>query len=170
MVTLTAPEAIQAREDSRRACASGADVAACRKGTRSMAIPLASTASGAWISQRSSEPTFQGANLPGAWLREADLTDASLRRNLRDADLRDADLTRADLGGADLSGARLLGAQLADVRTEYGTTWPAGLRLRSKPDTDYGAWSSSCDTPRAYPPNALVLNRGRVGGSPCRSG
>jgi len=92
-----------------------------------MAIPLASTASGAWISQSSSEPAFQGANLPGASLPEAGLTDASLRRNLRDADLRDADLTRADLGGADLSGARLLGAQRADVRTGYGTTWPAGF-------------------------------------------
>lgn len=67
------------------------------------------------------------ANSPGASLREADLTDASLRRNLRDADLRNANLTRADLSGADLSGARLLGAQLAHVRTDYGTTWPAGF-------------------------------------------
>jgi hypothetical protein len=26
-----------------------------------------------------------------------------------------------------VSGARLLGAQLADVRADYGTTWPAGF-------------------------------------------
>jgi uncharacterized protein YjbI with pentapeptide repeats len=36
-------------------------------------------------------------------------------------------ISRADLSGADLSGARLLGAQLAHVRTDYGTTWPAGI-------------------------------------------
>ena len=75
---------------------------------------------------------LQRASLPGASLREADLTDASLRgANPRDADLRDANLRRADLSGADLSRARLLGgatpAQLADVRADYGTTWPAGF-------------------------------------------
>src|SRR5271165_3415669 len=52
MVTV-APEAIQAgRTHGGPACASGADVVACRKGTRSVAIPRASTASGAWISHR----------------------------------------------------------------------------------------------------------------------
>ena len=158
MVTV-APEAIQAREDSRRACLR----IRCRRGRMSEGYAQRRDPARVYGVRRLDQSEFigahlRGANLPGASLREADLTDAPLRRNLRDADLRNANLTRADLGGADLCGARLLGAQVADVRADYGTRsrarhGPPDSRLRSKPDTDYGAWSSSCDTPRAYPPN-----------------
>lgn len=59
------------------------------------------------------------ANLRGANLIGADLSEADLRRaNLSGADLREADLRRANLRGADLSGADLSGANLsgADLR------------------------------------------------------
>ena len=59
------------------------------------------------------------ANLRGADLRLADLSQADLRRaDLREADLSQADLRRADLRLADLSQADLRGANLqrADLR------------------------------------------------------
>jgi len=127
MVTV-APEAIQAREDSRRACLR----IRCRRGCMPEGYAQRGDPACVYGVRRLDQSEFigahlKGANSPGASLPEADLTDASLRRNLRDADLRNAKLTRADLSGADLSGARLLGAQLAHVRTGYGTTWPAGF-------------------------------------------
>ena len=60
------------------------------------------------------------ANLRGAYLSGADLSDAYLRganlrgANLRGANLRGADLSGANLRGADLSGADLRGANLPD--------------------------------------------------------
>ena len=62
---------------------------------------------------------LSGADLSGADLRRADLSDADLsgadlrRADLSDADLRRADLRRADLSGADLRRAGLSGADLS---------------------------------------------------------
>ncbi|ENQ4281347.1 pentapeptide repeat-containing protein, partial [Salmonella enterica] len=58
-----------------------------------------------------------GANLRGAYLRDANLCDA----NLRGAYLRDANLRGANLRGAYLRGAYLCGADLcgADLRGAY---------------------------------------------------
>jgi len=59
---------------------------------------------------------LRGADLRGAYLRDADLRDADLTgADLRDADLRDADLTGADLRDADLRDADLTGADLRDA-------------------------------------------------------
>ena len=56
---------------------------------------------------------LRGANLSGAYLRGADLSGADLSgAYLRGADLSGADLSRADLSGANLSGANLSGAYL----------------------------------------------------------
>src|SRR5271157_3041339 len=132
MVTV-APEAIQAREDSRRACLR----IRCRRGCMPEGYAQRGDPARVYAVRRLDQSEFigahlQGPSLPGASLREADLTDASLRgANLRDADLRDANLTRADLSGADLSGARLLGGATPRPacrrRAGYGTTWPAGF-------------------------------------------
>ena len=127
MVTV-APEAIQARDDSRRACLR----IRCRRGCMPEGYAQRRDPACVYGVRRLDQSEFtgahlEGANPPGASLPKADPADASLRRNLRDADLRNANLTRADLGGAGLCGARLLGAQLAGIRTDYGTTWPAGF-------------------------------------------
>jgi uncharacterized protein YjbI with pentapeptide repeats len=61
------------------------------------------------------------ANLSGANLSDADLSDANLRganlsdANLRDANLRGANLSDANLRGANLRGANLSGANLSDA-------------------------------------------------------
>jgi hypothetical protein len=36
-------------------------------------------------------------------------------------------ISHAPISAAQTSAARLFAAQLADVRTEYGATWPAGF-------------------------------------------
>ena len=62
-------------------------------------------------------------------------------------------ISHAPISAAQTSPARVSSAP--SLPTSEPATARHGLpdsRLRSKPDTDYGAWSSSCDTPRAYPP------------------
>ncbi|MFA5150989.1 MAG: pentapeptide repeat-containing protein [Clostridia bacterium] len=77
---------------------------------------------------------LSGANLMGANLMGADLTDANLMganlmgadltdANLRGANLTGADLTRADLTRADLSGANLMGADLRSANIDFAC-WP----------------------------------------------
>ena len=62
------------------------------------------------------EAIESGADLRGAYLRDADLRGADLRgAYLRDADLRDADLCGAFLRFADLRDADLRGAYLRDA-------------------------------------------------------
>lgn len=66
------------------------------------------------------EEDGERANLKGANLSDADLSDANLRgANLRDANLRDADLRGADLRDADLSYANLKGANLRDADLDF---------------------------------------------------
>ena len=63
-----------------------------------------------------SDADLRCANLFGANLRGANLSDADLRcANLSDADLRCANLRDADLRGANLSDADLRGANLSDA-------------------------------------------------------
>ena len=63
-----------------------------------------------------SDADLRCANLFGANLRGANLSDADLRcANLSDADLRCANLRDADLRGANLSDADLRGADLSDA-------------------------------------------------------
>ena len=74
------------------------------------------------------------ANLFGANLRGANLSDADLRcANLRNADLRganlsDADLRCANLSNADLFGANLRGANLSDANLRNADLRNADLR------------------------------------------
>jgi hypothetical protein len=78
-----------------------------------------------WLVSQQTEG--ERANLNGAHLRGADLSDANLSganlsgANLRGADLSDANLSDANLRGADLSDANLRGANLrgADLRRAY---------------------------------------------------
>ncbi|MCK4974811.1 MAG: pentapeptide repeat-containing protein, partial [Sulfurimonas sp.] len=75
------------------------------------------------------------ANLKGANLQDAELTNAQLQR----ANLSDANLTNAQLQVADLSYADLRGANLKDADISYtkfigaklgGATWVNGLKCR----------------------------------------
>src|SRR5271165_6466101 len=61
--------------------------------------------------------------------------------------------SHAPISAAQTSPARVSSApSLPPSEPATARHGPPDSRLRSKPDTDYGAWSSSCDTPRAYPP------------------
>lgn len=61
------------------------------------------------------------ANLIGAYLRDADLRGADLRKaNLSGADLREADLRGADLRKANLSGSDLREADLSGTKGLWG--------------------------------------------------
>src|SRR5208283_3066177 len=61
--------------------------------------------------------------------------------------------SHAPISAAQTSPARVSSApSLPTSEPATARHGPPDSRLRSKPDTDYGAWSSSCDTPRAYPP------------------
>ena len=86
-----------------------------------------------------------GADLSGANLKEADLSQAGffraylravfslswdlIKRTLRisPADLSGANLEGADLSGANLSGANFGGANLARAKADAKTTWPEGF-------------------------------------------
>ncbi len=80
------------------------------------------------------EANLSEADLRGAYLREANLREAYLRgadmswADLRGAYLREANLSEADLRGADLSGADLRGAYLREANlSEANMSW-ANLR------------------------------------------
>ncbi|MFR4199932.1 MAG: pentapeptide repeat-containing protein [Flavonifractor plautii] len=76
-----------------------------------------------------SDADLRCANLFGANLRGANLSDADLRcANLSDADLRDADLRCANLSNADLFGANLRGANLSDANLRNADLRNADLR------------------------------------------
>jgi uncharacterized protein YjbI with pentapeptide repeats len=76
-----------------------------------------------------SDADLSDANLRGADLSDADLSDANLRgADLRGANLRDADLSGADLRGANLSDANLRGADLRDADLRDANLRGADLR------------------------------------------
>ena len=75
----------------------------------------------------------RGAQFPGAVLAGADLSNADLRQaDLLGADLRAAKLAGADLRGADLTEARLDVRRLRAVVSNAATTWPDGVRPRTR--------------------------------------
>jgi len=81
-----------------------------------------------------------GANLTGADLRRANLTDANLAwtdlagANLTGADLRRADLTDAKLTWTDLAGANLAGANLTGADLDYSVLFLGCPSLLPKTD------------------------------------
>ena len=97
------------------------------------------------------------ANLSGADLSKADLSEADLRgANLSEADLRCADLSESNLSGADLRcadlrGANLYGADLREADLRGANLYEADLYradlreadLRGA-DLDYSAWPLWC--------------------------
>jgi len=87
---------------------------------------------------------LRGADLSGAWLREANLNKADLQgaklsdawlfqANLTEANLAGADLSKAELTGADLQGANLKGANLFKAKL-----WGADLRGANLSQADLG--------------------------------
>ena len=67
-------------------------------------------------------------------------------------------VSRAPISAAQTSPARVSSAPgLPTSEPATARHGPPDSRLRSKPDTDYGAWSSSCDSPRAFPPSLCSL-------------
>ena len=84
-----------------------------------------------------SDADLRCANLFGANLRGANLSDADLRcANLRDADLRGANLSDADLRGANLSDADLRCANLSDADLRCANLRDADLRGANLSDAD----------------------------------
>ena len=84
-----------------------------------------------------SDADLRCANLFGANLRGANLSDADLRgANLSDADLRCANLRDADLRGANLSDADLRGANLSDADLRCANLRDADLRGANLSDAD----------------------------------
>ena len=77
--------------------------------------------------------TSQGANLTGAYLKDADLMSA----DLSDAYLSGADLSGANLSDADLSGAYLSGANLKEVKYNETTAFFA---LTCPEEGEFIAW------------------------------
>ncbi|MDS9668548.1 pentapeptide repeat-containing protein [Flavonifractor plautii] len=94
-----------------------------------------------------SDADLRCANLFGANLRGANLSDADLRcANLSDADLRCANLRDADLRGANLSDADLRGANLSDADLRCANLSDADLRCANLRDADLrGANLSDAD-------------------------
>jgi hypothetical protein len=72
---------------------------------------------------KAGERDFRWANLSGADLIEANLSQA----NLSGADLRGANLSQANLSWADLSGADLRGAKLGGTNLKGANLWGAKL-------------------------------------------
>ena len=84
-----------------------------------------------------SDADLRCANLFGANLRGANLSDADLRcANLSDADLRCANLRNADLRGANLSDADLRCANLSDADLRCANLRDADLRGANLSDAD----------------------------------
>jgi hypothetical protein len=83
--------------------------------------------------------TLKGADLGGAYLRDANLGGADLGgAYLRDANLGGADLGDANLGGADLGGADLGGADLRDANLGGANLRGAYLRDADLRGADLG--------------------------------
>lgn len=93
-----------------------------------------------------------GADLRGAYLRDANLSGAKLRyADLSDANLSDANLIGANLLGADLHRADLIGANLSYADLRYASLCHTNLKGADLRDADLSdANLSGADLHRAY--------------------